>query len=203
MFKHVGCVDQVKQIGRAYNQELKWIMERQMPSFEDFMTNSVITSATYLIFTALVPGMKSVTKETIDWLLSAPKIVISAAKMARHLQDLGSHEVSTIIQYLFYFIGLNIIRGKMVTVVDCYMKQHGLSKQETLSKFAELAEDGWKDVNTEWVTKISVPREMVEQLLNYARMAEFLYKNCEDGFTDPEKNLAPQVVALSVDPILI
>lgn len=86
-------LDQVKQLGSAYNKEQKWIMERKMPSFEEYMTNSVFTSCIYVMFTALVPGMKSVTPEAVDWLLSEPKIVISTAKMGRHLEDLGSHEV--------------------------------------------------------------------------------------------------------------
>ncbi|KAI3470008.1 hypothetical protein Pfo_026671 [Paulownia fortunei] len=180
----------VIQIGRAYNQELKWVMERQMPSFEDYMTNSIITSCLYVMFTALVVGMKSVTKETIDWLLSDPKMVISATKLGRHLEDLGSHEREN-------------KEGEMLTVVDCYMKEHGVSKQETLSKFAKLADDAWKDVSTEWVMTTSIHKEMVEQLLNYARMADFIYKNCEDGYTNPEKRFAPQIVALFADPIVI
>nr|QXY08399.1 putative viridiflorene synthase [Leonurus sibiricus] len=82
----------VKQLCRAYNTEQKWIMERQMPPFEVYINNSVFTSCIYFIFTALIPGIESATKEDIDWLLSEPKIVISIAKMARHLQDLASHE---------------------------------------------------------------------------------------------------------------
>ncbi|KAL7105738.1 hypothetical protein ACP275_07G063500 [Erythranthe tilingii] len=181
----------VKQLGRAYNQEQNWIMERQMPSFDVYINNSVITSCIYVIFTALSPGMKSVTEETINWLLGEPKIVISTAKMGRHLEDLGSHEREN-------------REGKLLTVVDCYMKHHGVSKQEALSKFAELVENAWKDVNKEWATRnCSVPKEMVEQLLNYARVAEVTYKGSEDGYTYPETFLAPQIVALFVDPIVI
>src|SRR5262245_12739822 len=93
--------------------------------------------------------------------------------------------------------------GKLLTVVDCYMKQHGISKQETLSKFIELVEDGWKKVNMEWAMRTSIPKDMAEQLVNYARIAEVTYKNCEDGYTNPEKFLAPYMVALFVDPIAI
>ncbi|KAK6161730.1 hypothetical protein DH2020_005111 [Rehmannia glutinosa] len=178
----------VKQLGRAYNQEQQWIMERQMPPFDEYMNNSVITSCIYVMLTSLFPGMKSVTKETIEWLMSEPKILISTAKMGRHMEDLGSQEREN-------------REGKMLTVVDCYMKHHGVSKQEALSKFVDLVEDGWKNVNNEWVTKSSIPKEMVEQLLNYGRVAEVTYKNCEDGYTNPNKFLAPQIAAIFVDPI--
>ncbi|KAL7145233.1 hypothetical protein ABFS83_07G067100 [Erythranthe nasuta] len=184
-------IEAVKQISRAYNQELKWVMERKMPSFEDYIDNSLSTSCFYVIFSALALGMKSVTKETIDWLLMTnPNIVVTAAKFARHLEDLGSHEREN-------------KGGQMLTVVDCYMKEHGVSKQETLCKFAELVEDRWKDVNTECVAETWINKEMVELVLNYVRMSEFVYKNREDGFTDPARSFAPLIVSLFVDPIVL
>ncbi|KAH6832661.1 hypothetical protein C2S53_006448 [Perilla frutescens var. hirtella] len=182
----------VKQLGRAYNQEQKWIMERQMPPFEEYMTNSVFTSCIYVMFMAFVPGMKSVTEEVVQWLLSEPKIVISTAKMGRTLEDLGSHEREN-------------REGKLPTVVDCYMNDKGVSKQEALSQFVELVEDGWKDMTEEWVKAggRSAPNELIQQLLNYGGAAEVTYNNREDGYTDPEKYLGPLIAALYVDPILI
>ncbi|KAH6816226.1 hypothetical protein C2S51_021046 [Perilla frutescens var. frutescens] len=182
----------VKQLGRAYNQEQKWIMERQMPPFEEYMTNSVFTSCIYVMFMAFVPGMKSVTEEVVQWLLSEPKIVISTAKMGRTLEDLGSHEREN-------------REGKLPTVVDCYMNDKGVSKQEALSQFVELVEDGWKDMTEEWVKAggRSAPNELIQQLLNYGGAAEVTYNNKEDGYTDPEKYLGPLIAALYVDPILI
>ncbi|KAL8528066.1 hypothetical protein ACS0TY_005765 [Phlomoides rotata] len=182
----------VKQLARAYNQEQIWIMEKQMPSFEEYMKNSVITSCIYMMFTALIPGIKSATKEDIDWLLSEPKIVISTAMIGRHLQDLSSHEREN-------------REGKLLTVVDCYMKDRNVSKQEALEKFVELVEEGWKNVNTEWVmqTNRSAPKEIVKLLLNYARVADDTFKNSFDGYTSPENGVARQIVALYVDPILI
>lgn len=180
----------VKQLGRAYNQEQIWLMEQRMPTFEEYMNNSVVTSCIYVMFLALVPGMESVTEQDIQWFLSEPKLVISTAKMGRHLEDLGSHEREN-------------RDGKMVTVVDCYMRQYGVSKEEALSRFEELVEDGWKKINTEWAkgSSGSVPKHFVEQLLNYGRIAEVTYKHSEDGYTNPEKFLAPQIAAVFIDPI--
>ncbi|KAL8545673.1 hypothetical protein ACS0TY_005708 [Phlomoides rotata] len=95
--------------------------------------------------------------------------------------------------------------GKLLTVVDCYMKDRNVSKQEALEKFVELVEEGWKNVNTEWVmqTNRSAPKEIVKLLLNYARAADDTFKNSFDGYTSPENGVARQIVALYVDPILI
>ncbi|EYU31464.1 hypothetical protein ABFS82_07G068000 [Erythranthe guttata] len=182
----------VKQLARAYNIEQSWIMERKMPPLEEYLKNSVITSCVFVMFTAHFPGMKSVTQETIDWLLSNPKIVVSTAMIGRHIEDLGSHEREN-------------REGKYLTVVDCYIKHYGISKEEVLSMFEVLVEDAWKDISKEWANKTegSIPKEIVEQLVNYARVAEVTYRNSDDGYTDPEKNLGPHIVALFVDPIVI
>ncbi|KAL0459212.1 UNVERIFIED_CONTAM: hypothetical protein Slati_0548400 [Sesamum latifolium] len=72
-------------------------------------------------------------------------------------------------------------------------------------RLVELVEDAWKDLNTEWITETSIlARDIVaEQLLNYVRVSELTYENCQDGLPNPEKDMAPWLVALIVDPILI
>lgn len=87
------------------------------------------------------------------------------------------------------------------------MKQHGVSMKETREKFLELAEDAWKDLNTEWIlstgsSNCGVPKDIVEQVLNYARASELSYRTPEDGFTRPDV-MAPNVVALFLDPIIV
>ncbi|XP_057766272.1 LOW QUALITY PROTEIN: gamma-cadinene synthase-like [Salvia miltiorrhiza] len=179
-----------KQLGIAYNQELKWVMEREMPCYEEYMKNSVITSGIYVISTALVPTSKYFNEEAIQWLLSAPKIVTSTAKLGRQLQDLASHEREN-------------KKGELLTVVDCYMKDKNTSKKEALSKFVELIENGWKDVNTELVKVNCVAKKVVEKVVRFGRTSEVLYKNKVDGFTNPETQLTSYIVALYVDPLLI
>ncbi|KAH6763724.1 hypothetical protein C2S51_014973 [Perilla frutescens var. frutescens] len=83
-----------KETLRAYNQELKWVMEGQMPSFQEYAKNSEVTSCIYIIFSGIILGLKSATKETIDWIKSEPKIAISTGMMGRYWDDIGSHEVS-------------------------------------------------------------------------------------------------------------
>ncbi|KAK6119787.1 hypothetical protein DH2020_046470 [Rehmannia glutinosa] len=77
------------------------------------------------------------------------------------------------------------------------------SMQETADKFIELAEEAWKDLNTEWIlAKNAVPKDMVELVLGYARSSEIFYRSCEDGFSKPDV-MAHHIAALFVDPIII
>ncbi|CAA0815538.1 Alpha-humulene/(-)-(E)-beta-caryophyllene synthase [Striga hermonthica] len=183
-------VEAVKQLARAYNQELIWIMERQMPSFEDYMKNTLITGCMYVMFSAVIPGLKSATKDIVDWLGSEPKLYISTAKMGRHLDNLGSEDREN-------------REGKLLTAVDYYIKEHGVSRKEALSKFKEFVENEWKSMNTEWVAESSVPKEMAVQFINYGRISEVTYKNSIDHFTFPEKFFTPIITAIFVDPIAI
>ncbi|KAL3649970.1 hypothetical protein CASFOL_006373 [Castilleja foliolosa] len=185
----------IQQLGRAYNKEQIWTMERQMPPLEEYVTNSVITSCIFVMLTSILPGIKSATKQTADWLMSWPQILISTAKLGRLLDDLASQEVP------------REREGKLLTVVDCYMKEHpGVSKQATLAKFREGVENRWKDIihnmkeKAKWVDPGT--NEMVELFLNYARNASVTYKD-SDGFSNPEKSWAPQIAATFVDPIVI
>lgn len=85
----------VIQTCRAYNRRLKWLMGRSvMPSLEHYLVNSVFTSCIYSMSAWMIPDTGSAHKETIDWLMSEPKIIRSSAEMCRYLNDLTGYEVS-------------------------------------------------------------------------------------------------------------
>ncbi|GFP87016.1 gamma-cadinene synthase [Phtheirospermum japonicum] len=179
----------LKNVCKAYNKEIKWTMRREMPSFEEYIENTVISGCFFAICSQTVPGVKFVNKDTIDWLMSVPKISIALSKVCRYLDDASSFERES--NHETYLTG-----------VDYYMKQHGVSMRETKDKFIELAEDAWKDMNTEWMVKTWVPKDMLEQVLGYARASEVFYRSCDDGYAKTEA-VAPHIVAFFVDPIII
>ncbi|KAK4383260.1 Gamma-cadinene synthase [Sesamum angolense] len=160
----------VKQIAKAYNRHTQWFMGGQMPTYEEYMVNTVVTSCIYVFLTVGIPGLKSASKEAIDWVMSEPnKALTASTRVCRHADDIGSDERES-------------RGGNIPTAVDCYAKQYGVSKEETVEKFKQLSENAWKDFNTEWSTEIStVSKDMMEQLLNYARAAEVNYRNGRDA----------------------
>ncbi|KAL2231042.1 UNVERIFIED_CONTAM: Gamma-cadinene synthase [Sesamum indicum] len=185
------AIEAVKQIAKAYNRHTQWFLGGQMPTYEEYIANTVVTSCIYVFLTVGIPGLKSAAKESIDWLMSEPnKALIASTRICRHADDIGSDERES-------------RGGNIPTAVDCYVKQYGVSKEETVDKFKELFENAWKDFNTEWSTEISpVSKDMMEQLLNYARAAEVNYRNGRDAYANPE-NLAREIAAVFMDPIAI
>ncbi|KAG8389004.1 hypothetical protein BUALT_Bualt02G0184300 [Buddleja alternifolia] len=164
---HENCLqiylEYVKRLGRAYNKELKWFMERKLPTFDEYFANTYFTGCIEVMYIPVILGMEFVSQQTIDWLMSKPEIVVAASNVGRYLEDLCTHQREE-------------KGGEMLTAVDCYIQQHGGSKSQVLNKFVELVEDAWKDVNTAWITKTCIiPKDMVEQLLNYARVAEVTF----------------------------
>ncbi|KAL3812627.1 hypothetical protein ACJIZ3_013895 [Penstemon smallii] len=190
------AIEAVKQICRAYFRKMKWFMERQLPTFDEYISNSWITSCIYVFYTFIVPGMKSVTKENIDWLTKDEpnRLIVGASNVTRYLNDLTSYEREK-------------KNGIMLTGIECYMKHYGVSKQEAMKKFVELADEGWKDVNTEWINSntndnYSIPKEYFEGVLNYARTGEVFYRK-SDFFSEPEDLVYSWIIDLFVDPIII
>ncbi|XP_011080427.1 gamma-cadinene synthase [Sesamum indicum] len=183
----------VKQISKAYNKHMNWFMGGQMPAYEEYIANTVVTSCIYVFLIVGILGIKSTSKESIDWLMTDEpnKALIASTRVCRHADDVGSDERES-------------KDGSMPTAVDCYVKQYGVSKEETMGKFNELFENAWKDFNTEWLIEISTTSKyMMEQLLNYARVAEVTYRDGRDGYTHPQKYLAAQIATVFVDPIVI
>ncbi|KAL0297919.1 UNVERIFIED_CONTAM: Gamma-cadinene synthase [Sesamum calycinum] len=181
---------QVKQIAKAYNRHTQWFLGGQMPTYEEYMVNTVVTSCIYVFLTVGIPGLKSASKEAIDWVMSEPnKALIASTRVCRHADDIGSDERES--------------RGGIYRRRWIAMKQYGVSKEETVDKFKQLCENAWKDFNTEWSTEIStVSKDMMEQLLNYARAAEVNYRNGRDAYTHPQK-IAGQIAAVFMHPIAI
>nr|O48935.1 RecName: Full=Beta-farnesene synthase [Mentha x piperita]AAB95209.1 (E)-B-farnesene synthase [Mentha x piperita]AEA49038.1 (E)-beta-farnesene synthase 1 [Mentha asiatica]AEA49040.1 (E)-beta-farnesene synthase 1 [Mentha asiatica] len=181
----------VKQLARAFNEEQKWVMERQLPSFQDYVKNSEKTSCIYTMFASIIPGLKSVTQETIDWIKSEPTLATSTAMIGRYWNDTSSQLRES-------------KGGEMLTALDFHMKEYGLTKEEAASKFEGLVEETWKDINKEFIatTNYNVGREIAITFLNYARICEASYSKTDgDAYSDPNVAKA-NVVALFVDAIV-
>ncbi|XP_075523543.1 beta-farnesene synthase-like [Primulina tabacum] len=180
----------VKQVCMAYHTEANWYRRKRLPAFEDVLSVGIVTSLLSILATSSFLNGPATAKD-FEWLMSKPKIGVASAHMGRYWNDQASYDR----EYK--------INGESQTAVDCYMKQYGVPKEETLHKFVELAEDSWMTVNKEWVETVSVPRHALKPILNYCRAVMATYKKEQDGYTFPEKSLKPLILAVFLDPIII
>ncbi|KAL6314019.1 hypothetical protein AAG906_011753 [Vitis piasezkii] len=175
---------------RAYYEEAKWLQVQQIPTMEEYMPVALVTSAYSMLATTSFVGMgDAVTKETFDWIFSEPKIVRASAIVCRLMDDMVSHKFEQ-------------KRGHVASAVECYMKQHGASEQETHNEFNKQVRDAWKDINEECLIPTAVPMPILKRVLNLARVIDVIYKN-EDGYTHSGTVLKDFVTSMLIDPVPI
>ncbi|NP_001268213.1 (-)-germacrene D synthase [Vitis vinifera] len=175
---------------RAYYEEAKWLQVQQIPTMEEYMPVALVTSAYSMLATTSFVGMgDAVTKESFDWIFSKPKIVRASAIVCRLMDDMVFHKFEQ-------------KRGHVASAVECYMKQHGASEQETPNEFPQPVREAWKDINEECLIPTAVPMPILMRVLNLARVIDVIYKN-EDGYTHFGAVLKDFVTSMLIDPVPI
>ncbi|XP_070031396.1 5-epi-aristolochene synthase-like isoform X3 [Nicotiana tomentosiformis] len=182
--------ERVKELVRSYNIEAKWFIEGYKPHFSEYLSNGLATSTYYSCPTTCYLGMKSITEQDFEWLAKNPKIFEASALLCRVIDDIATYEVEK-------------SRGQIATGIECYMRDYGVSTEEAMTKFQEMVDAAWKDVNEGILRPTPVSMELLYRILNIARIVDFTYKNNQDGYTNPEKVLKPHIITLLVESIKI
>ena len=92
-------------------------------------------------------------------------------------------------------------RGHVASSIDCYMKQYGVSEEETIDVFNKRIVDSWKDINEEFLMRPTrVPMPVLNRVLNLTRVVDLLYKK-GDAFTHVGKLMKDCVGLLFIDPV--
>ncbi|KAI5333429.1 hypothetical protein L3X38_023560 [Prunus dulcis] len=178
-----------KATARAFFDEARWLHEGCIPSMEEYMHVATTSVGNTLLSTISLLGMGDVvTKEAFEWLFSNSKILRASNIIFRLMNDIAVCKSEK-------------ERGLEASSVDCYMKQHGVSEQETLDVFNKQVVDLWKDINEELLIKPTiVPRPVLMRVLNLTRVMDLLYKR-GDGFTHVGKLMKDIVTSLFLDPV--
>jgi (-)-germacrene D synthase len=110
--------------------------------------------------------------------------------------------ITLIIYFGIYFLQFEQERDHVVSGIECYMKLHGVSKQEVHEEFRKQVVNAWKDINKECVRPTEVPVPLLMRVLNLARVMDLLYKD-EDAYTQLGEVMIEGVTSLLVDPVPI
>ncbi|XP_074575365.1 beta-eudesmol synthase-like [Curcuma longa] len=182
--------DEIKALAIAYLQEAEWGIERHVPSLDEHLHNSLISSGCSAVPCASYVGMGEVaTKEVFDWYSSFPKAVEACCVIGRLLNDIKSHE-------------LEQARDHSASTVESYMKEYNTNEKVACKKLQEIVEKAWKDLNKESLNPTKVPRLMIERIVNFARSMEEIYKY-NDMYTNSDTKMKDNISLVLVESFLV
>ncbi|EOA33838.1 hypothetical protein CARUB_v10021320mg [Capsella rubella] len=179
--------EEFKILMRSYIKFGEWEGTNTVPTFDESMevkdTQIVIFAALLLSFLGL--GHKDM-ELAYNWLKSRPKLVRAIARNTRLLNDMTGFED-------------DMNRGDEANVVNYYMKQHSVSKEETFRELNKMVRDTKRVVNEEFL-KIAktMPIHILHRALNCGNMSIITYRD-GDGFTNPIGRFKDHMTSLFVD----
>ncbi|KAK4714183.1 hypothetical protein R3W88_020090 [Solanum pinnatisectum] len=181
-------ITEMKKLLRAYFQEAKWYHAKDVPTMEEYIKNGIPSSTYLLLATTCWLGMGDVaTKDAFDWISNEPTILVASCIIARLLNDLVTHEIE-------------VERGDVASGIECYINEHGATKEEAYMEIRKIIENNWKDLNRGCLKPTTVPRVLLMPVLNLTRVAEFFYKD-EDAYTFSKNNLKDVISMVLIHPI--
>ncbi|CAK9141783.1 unnamed protein product [Ilex paraguariensis] len=115
-----------KETVTGYEIEANWCNEGYKATFDEYMSNGLISAGYFLVGLSSLLGMGEVANvEAFEWMRSKPKVLVAANIIGRLINDIMSHEEED-------------QRVHIATGVEWYMKDYGVSKEEAIDEFTEL-----------------------------------------------------------------
>ncbi|KAH9803415.1 alpha-humulene/(-)-(E)-beta-caryophyllene synthase [Citrus sinensis] len=179
----------IKGLVKAYFVEAKWFHAKYVPTFEECVENSTMSSGYPMLAVEALVGLEdmAITKRALDWAISVPKIIRSSSLIARLDDDVHTYKVEQ-------------ERGDAPSSVECYVQQYGVSEEEACNKIKEMVEIEWMNINEEIQDPNHPPLQWLLPSLNLARMMVVLYQN-GDGYTNSTGKTKDRIASLLVDPL--
>lgn len=92
---HLVYLSQMKVLVRGYLREAKWFHRKYTPTLDEYLSAALDTSSFSLAVTSFIGMGDIVTKDSLDWVCSDPKILKAASLIGRLKNDIKSHQVLT------------------------------------------------------------------------------------------------------------
>ncbi|CAI9284507.1 unnamed protein product [Lactuca saligna] len=160
--------EMVKEYTRNLLIEAKWAKEGYIPTVEEHMSVTMVTCAYGMIIAkCYVHGDDLVTEDAFKWVSTYPPLVKASCLILRLMDDIATHEEEQ-------------ERNHVASSIECYMKQYGVSEEQTREIFSIQVEDSWKVINQESLRPTDIPRPLLMPPINLARVCDVLYKRGDD-----------------------
>ncbi|KAJ6837877.1 (-)-germacrene D synthase-like [Iris pallida] len=181
-------IELFKPFIRANFQDAVWTNTGYKPTFEEYLNVSLMTSGYPLLTSvSLCLMLEDLSKDTLDWLLTVPKIVQASSVVLRLMDGLGSSEFEQ-------------QRKHINSSLQVCMRDEGIMEQEAVVKLKSMVEKAWKDINKEWLNPLPSRKHLNLLALNYTRMVEVIYKH-GNSYTNDVGHMKENITLLLVHPI--
>uniref|UniRef100_A0A0E0HSH4 Sesquiterpene synthase n=1 Tax=Oryza nivara TaxID=4536 RepID=A0A0E0HSH4_ORYNI len=157
---------------KGYSEEIKWRDDHYIPkTIEEHLELSRTTVGAFQLACASLVGMGDfITEDTLDYLLTYPKLLKSYTTCVRLSNDIASTKREQ-------------AGDHYASTIQCYMLQHGTTIHEACIGIKELIEDSWKDMMKEYLAPTNLQAKIVARtVIDFARTGDYIYKQA-DSFT--------------------
>ncbi|XP_006358819.1 germacrene C synthase-like [Solanum tuberosum] len=179
---------EMKKVARAYLKEALWLNDVYIPKCEEYMKVAIVSTTVMMAATTFLCVMEeNITKETFEWVINEPLILRASLVIGRLKDDINTNNFEQ-------------QRSHVASFIECYMKEYGVSKQEARVEARKELTNAWKDMNEEFLRSSEVPTFVLEQVINFARLA-YIFK--EGDFINTRSEFKNMITLLFVEPVNI
>ncbi|MED6218715.1 hypothetical protein PIB30_029038 [Stylosanthes scabra] len=184
------AIKELQKTIQAYMTEAKWLKNKYIPTMAEYIQMSAMSSGYPVLITISFIGMGDIATEDIfKWVTSKPKMVKASAIIARIMDDIVSNEFEQ-------------KREHVASILECYMREFDVSREEAIQEMQKRVTDAWKDMNEECLKPTKVPIPFLTRILNMSRFMDVMYKD-EDCYTHAGGKMKECIEALLVNAVPI
>ncbi|BAT89881.1 hypothetical protein VIGAN_06099900 [Vigna angularis var. angularis] len=175
---------EIKRLVQAQMVEARWCHSNHVPTVEEYMRVRTTSSGYPMLITSSFLGMEDTTEEILLWATTEPVIIAASILLLRIMDDIVGDEFEQ-------------ERQHVVSSIQCYMKEHKISRKCAIEELRKLVENAWKDINDACLAPTQVSMKFLMRAVNFARVIDVLYKD-EDIYTNAEGIMKDHIEALLV-----
>ncbi|GJV33722.1 sesquiterpene cyclase [Tanacetum coccineum] len=184
--------EMVKEGCRNLLVEAKWLKEGYVPTLEEHMSVSCVTSGyAVMIANSYVGRENMVTEESFKWVAKFPPLVNATCLILRLMDDIAGYRRYKEEQE----------RDHVVSSIECYINETGASEEDAIKFLSKQVEDAWKVINKECLRPTEIPMSLTIPPLNLARVSDILYKT-HDAYNYAGEELISYIKSLLVHPLV-
>nr|WJJ50359.1 diterpene synthase 5 [Cephalotaxus harringtonia] len=174
----------------SYTKEAKWMQDKYVPSFEEYMENAKVSMgmATIVLTSGLFTG-ELLSDEVLSKMGYESKFLQLMVSTGRLVNDTKTHQEK---------------QGRgMPSAIQCYMKDHPeTSEKEALDHIYSLMQNSLLQLNWELVNNREMPETCRKLVFNTARVMQLFYME-RDGFTLSHLEMQDLVKKCLFEPVAV